>query len=142
VVQFGCRLRLRHGKIKGYTQTGVCPATGSAHRHEEKTMQEPDSEIVATRRDWWPQVRKFLVLQIKLYVDALRDVLISFLAFFAIVIDLIQHKTGNESYFEQLMRFGRRTEVSINLFGSYSPEQEAGRTVDSILNEIEQKLRR
>jgi hypothetical protein len=82
-----------------------------------------------------------LVLQVKLYVDAFRDLSVSLLAFVALVLDLVQKRTGADSYHEQLMHFGRRTEVKINLFGSYDASLQSGRNVDTILDDIEKKLR-
>lgn len=104
-------------------------------------MQEPEAEIVVREWQWWPQVRRVLVLQIKLYVDAFRDVCISLLAFVALVLDLVQRNSGEDSHFDRLMKFGRRTEVKINLFGSYDASLQSGRTVDTILDDIEDRLR-
>lgn len=89
----------------------------------------------------WPQVRKLLVFQIKLYIDALRDLLLSALSLGAFLIDIVQRNEGPESYFEKVLKFGRRTERSIDLFNHYDVEHQDEHSVDSILNEVEEKIR-
>jgi hypothetical protein len=90
----------------------------------------------------WPQLRKFLLFQIKLYIDAFRDIFLSALSLGAIVIDLAQQNTGPDSYFEKVLRFGRGTEKSINLFDQYGAAERGDRSVDSIIDDIEQKFKR
>lgn len=89
----------------------------------------------------WPQVRKLLVFQLKLYIDAFRDLLLSALSLGAFLIDIVQQNTGPESYFEKVLKFGRHTERSINLFNHFDREQQDGHSVDSILDEVEEKIR-
>lgn len=103
-----------------------------------------NQESLEAGRDWklWPQLRKFLVLQVKLYIDAFRDICISGLAAVAFVLDLLTQNSGPESYFERVMALGRRTERAINLFHSYDPAQDSERNVDSILKDVEDRLRR
>jgi len=88
----------------------------------------------------WPQLRKLLVFQIKLYVDAFRDIVLSALSLGAFLIDLVQQNTGPDCLFERVLNFGRGTERAINLFNQHSPEQQEGHSVDSILNEMEEKF--
>lgn len=90
----------------------------------------------------WPQVRRFLVFQIKLYLDAVRDVLFSFLAIGALLLDLVQQNHGNESVFAKLLRLGRRSESMINLFNEYDGSAGSEVNVDSLINEVEERLRR
>ena len=89
----------------------------------------------------WPQVRKLLVFQIKLYIDAFRDLLLSALSLGAFLIDLLQRNEGPDSYFERVLKFGRHTEHAINLFNQFDAEQHDEHSVDSILNEVEDKIR-
>lgn len=58
-----------------------------------------------------------LVFQFKLAADGLRDVLLSPLSIIAAVMGLIAGGDDPYRYFRDLLRFGRRTEVWINLFG-------------------------
>jgi hypothetical protein len=90
----------------------------------------------------WPQLRKFLVFQIKLYVDAFRDILLSALSLGAFILDLIQQNEGPDSFFEKVLQFGRRTERSINLFNQFGVDERGDRSVDSIIDEVEERFRR
>lgn len=90
----------------------------------------------------WPQLRKFVVFQIKLYVDAFRDLLLSALSLGAFIIDLIQQNDGPDSYFERVLRFGRGTERSINLFNQFDAEERGERSVDSVIERMEERFRR
>ena len=82
-------------------------------------------------------VRRLFIFQVKLAVDALRDILLSPISLIATVIDLIEGRTGKTSYFEILMKMGRKSEEKINLFEQY---QGRGKTVDSVLKQVEDVL--
>ena len=58
-----------------------------------------------------------LAFQFKLAADGLRDVLLSPLSIIAALMGLIAGGDDPYRYFRDLLRFGRRTEVWINLFG-------------------------
>jgi len=90
----------------------------------------------------WPQFRRLLVFQIKLYVDAFRDLFLSALSLGAFLIDLVQHNTGADSYFERVLKFGRGTERAINLFNHYDPDHQDSKSVDSVLNDLEDRFRK
>lgn len=90
----------------------------------------------------WPQVRRLLVFQIKLYVDAFRDIFLSALSLGAFLIDLIQHNAGPDSYFERVLKFGRGTERAINLFNQYDPADQDARSVDGVIRDIEDRFRK
>lgn len=90
----------------------------------------------------WPQLRKFLVFQIKLYVDAFRDILLSALSLGAFIIDLVQQNEDEDSYFERVLRFGRGTERSINLFNQFDADERGERSVDSVIDKVEEKFKR
>ncbi len=57
------------------------------------------------------------VFQFKLAADGLRDVLLSPLSLIAALMGLIAGGDDPYRYFRDLLRFGRRTEIWINLFG-------------------------
>jgi hypothetical protein len=86
---------------------------------------------------YWPSVRKFLVFQLKLYIDAFRDIFLSALSLLAFVLDIILLNQGPDSYFEKVLAFGRRSEVTINLFNQYDLDQQGGTSVDKILKDME-----
>ena len=89
----------------------------------------------------WTQVRRFIVFQVKLYVDAFRDFMLSFLSIPAFVIDLISGNEGEDSYMEKIFAMGRRTERAINLFEQHKPGEQEGHSVDSIIDNLEDKVR-
>jgi hypothetical protein len=106
--------------------------------HEANTLEQGGSESM---ENIWPQLRRLLVFQIKLYIDAFRDLFLSALSLGAFIIDLVQQNSGPDCYFEKVLRFGRKTEVTINLFNQYARDEQSGTTVDSILQEVEERVR-
>jgi hypothetical protein len=66
--------------------------------------------------------KRLLVFQVKLAVDALRDIILSPVSLICTVLDSIQKNRGKNSYFEKLMVFGRQTERRINLFEQHQVE--------------------
>lgn len=82
-------------------------------------------------------LKKLGIFQLKLAVDALRDILLSPLSLICTLIDLMEGKAGKDSHFEKLLRFGRRTERKINLFNQHDNDPEKGQTIDSLINQVE-----
>lgn len=78
--------------------------------------------------------RRLVIFQLKLAVDALRDIILSPVSIVCSLVDLAEKRKGKESYFEKLMVFGRNTEKKINLFEQHQQEDA---TIDSILNQVE-----
>lgn len=68
-------------------------------------------------------LRQLLIFQLKLGADALRDLLMSPVSILMFLLDLILRPPQEQSYHEQLMTFGRKTDRWINLFEDYSEEQ-------------------
>lgn len=77
-----------------------------------------------------------LVFQFKLAADGLRDVLLSPLSIVAALMGLIAGGDDPYRYFRDLLRFGRRTELWINLFGY---RRHAG-TSDDLIAPIKAKV--
>lgn len=90
----------------------------------------------------WPQLRRLLILQLKLYIDAFRDICLSVLSLGAFLIDVMQRNTGPDCYFDAIMKLGRRTERAINLFEHVYPDAQEEPSVDSLLRKAEDRLRR
>jgi len=109
---------------------------------DNATSHETGSQEIETMQRLWPQLRKFGVFQLKLTIDAFRDILLSALSLGAFIIDLIQQNDGPDSYFEKVLRFGQTTERSINLFNQFDGKERAERSVDSIIDEVEDRFRR
>jgi hypothetical protein len=87
--------------------------------------------------------RDVVVFQAKLVVDGLRDVLLSPLSIFAALIDLLIPGDDGGKRFYAVVRFGRRTERWINLFGAadrINPDA-SPQGADALLNEIEAFMR-
>lgn len=76
------------------------------------------------------------VFQFKLAADGLRDLLLSPLSFIAAVMGLIAGGDDPHRYFRDLLRFGRRTEMWINLFG----RRDRSGTSDELIAPIKQKV--
>lgn len=91
--------------------------------------------------EMWPQFRRLLILQVKLYVDAFRDIILSAVSLGAFLIDVVQRNTGSDCYFEKVLHFGRRSERTINLFNQYDPEHQGRNTVDGVINDLEDRFR-
>jgi len=73
-----------------------------------------------------------LLFQFKLVIDGLRDLLLSPLSIVAAVAGLIAGGEHPDRYFRKVIRFGRRTEVWINLFGEHGGPGTADHLVDPL----------
>ena len=93
--------------------------------------------------DRWQTFRDVLLFQGKLLVDGLRDILLSPVSIMAALIDLIVPGDDKGRRFYAVVRFGRRTEGWINLFGAadrHDPEKRMT-GVDAIADELEAMIR-
>jgi len=91
----------------------------------------------------FPVFRDVIVFQVKLLVDGLRDLLLSPVSIFAALVDLLVPGDDGGKRFYGVVRFGRRTEQWINLFGAadrHAPEI-AAKGVDVLLEELERLMR-
>lgn len=83
-------------------------------------------------------LRHLLVFQLKLALDALRDLALSPLSIGVFVLDAIRQPALDDSLYVKLMKLGRRSDRLINLFDEYS---DVGHfTVDHAVTEVEQAL--
>ena len=95
--------------------------------------------------DRWTLIRDILVLQVKLLVDGLRDLVLVPISLVVGIISLL--KAGNTSggEFYELLRVGRRSERWINLFGAaervYGPAIDEDRfpaeDIDEMVSRVE-----
>ena len=81
-------------------------------------------------------VRDVVVFQFKLAADGLRDIALSPISIGAAILGLIRGGDNPGRYFRNLQRFGRRTDIWINLFGQYRH----GPTADRFLEPLERKV--
>ncbi len=110
--------------------------------HPSEKQQNLSASISKPNTNPTHPFRRLVIFQLKLGVDALRDILLSPVSIICSLIDLAEKRKGENSYFEKLMVFGRNTEKKINLFEQqhkyqqqHQHQQEA--TIDSILNQVE-----
>jgi len=77
------------------------------------------------------------MFQLKLALDALRDLFLSPISIIAIVIDMITKREGKDSYYQQLMALGRKSDDWINLFEHQQKKPfSGGASVDSLLEQL------
>jgi hypothetical protein len=104
--------------------------------------QAPDSSTCkarVTNADRWELLRDVTVFQLKLLLDAVRDVVLSPLSLIAAAAGLIGGGERPRRYLEDLIRVGRRTDRWINLFGEFDQDsREAG--VDALVAEVEKRV--
>jgi hypothetical protein len=74
-------------------------------------MQETPS-----KNESWPLIRQGIVFQLKLGLDALRDILMSPVSIVLVVADIVMGNNQQQSYFVKLMRLGKKSDHWINLF--------------------------
>ena len=82
--------------------------------------------------------RHFIFFQIKLFVDAFRDLLFSPISLIAFAYDAVVRPPVKDSLSYKLTLAGRKSDRMINLFGEYNESGEF--TIDENLNEIESAL--
>jgi hypothetical protein len=83
-------------------------------------------------------LKLLMIFQLKLGLDALRDVLLSPVSIIAMLLDIVLRHDPKQSYFLRLMHFGRLSDHWINLFGIKQPFQKhRSDSVDHWLSQIE-----
>ncbi|MGK0373578.1 MAG: hypothetical protein ACJA2E_000045 [Arenicella sp.] len=82
--------------------------------------------------------RHLVFFQIKLIVDALRDLLFSPISLIAFIFDAVVKPPVGQSLSYKLTRLGRKSDRMINLFGEYTASGEF--TIDATVNDLESKL--
>ena len=81
-------------------------------------QNESQSEKTDDGRDRWALIRDIAVLQVKLIVDGLRDLILVPISLVAGIVSLAKSNTGSDSEFYDLLRLGKKSERWINLFGA------------------------
>ena len=104
---------------------------------EEKSP--PDSEPDAPNH--WQLLWDVLGFQLKLAMDGLRDVMLSPISIGMALYGLVAHPHDPGMYFNRLLKFGRRTDVWINLFGASEHYQDENvPTSDAYIKKLEDLL--
>lgn len=106
---------------------------------------ETDTKAISPTPDRWTLVRDVLVLQVKLVVDGLRDVILVPVSLLVGIVSLLGSGYAAGTEFYELLRLGRRSERWINLFGAaervYGPalaeERFPAESIDEIVGRVE-----
>ena len=96
----------------------------------------PQDEAIPLNRAF----RHLIVFQIKLFVDAFRDLLFSPISLAAFIFDAIIRPPVKESLSFKLMHGGRRSDRMINLFDEHTSSGEF--TIDTTVAEVESVIHR
>jgi hypothetical protein len=96
----------------------------------------------STRKDVRGLLRDVGVFQLKLLVDALRDLVMSPLTLSAAALDLLLSGQQPPQYFRAMLRAGKRSERWIDLWAAaYEQDGARAENVDAVLLRLEQALR-
>ena len=77
-----------------------------------------------SKHDRWPLIRQAIVFQLKLGLDALRDILMSPVSIVLVVTDIVMANNHQQCYFIRLLGLGKKSDHWINLFGVDLPSAE------------------
>ncbi|NVJ59735.1 MAG: hypothetical protein HWE27_05050 [Gammaproteobacteria bacterium] len=84
------------------------------------------------------KIKRFGIFQLKLALDAVRDILLSPLSFIMTVVDILHNTNEKDSHFNKLLSFGRKTERRINLFNQHDQDVDGVQTVDDLVSQVEE----
>lgn len=108
-------------------------------------MNEPNISRLALIRD-------MLVFQVKLAMDAIRDLFLSPVSIICGLVDILNGNSLSKSYFHKLMALGRQSDSWLNLFGNHdkadaglnvqdNQKEKADANVDQLFLKIESLLK-
>lgn len=106
-------------------------------------MQNRDKPLVVTEEkssNLWRRTRKLLLLQIKLWIDAIRDFALMPVGLICYLLDMVSDKK-DDHHWQKLMSWGRQSDHHINLFQHESFEQKKTVTVDDVADIVEDVLK-
>lgn len=78
--------------------------------------------MTSSSKQRWHLIRESIKFQIKLTLDALRDLLLSPVAILCTLLDLMKGNSKHQGYFQRLMLWGHNTDHWLNLFGDLPPK--------------------
>jgi hypothetical protein len=95
-----------------------------------------------TKRKAGPLIRAVAVLQLKLALSALRDLVLIPLALAAALADLVQLRTHAPRYFRYILRTGEHSDRWIDVwYSAHDAQQEPRGNVDALLSRVEEVVR-
>jgi hypothetical protein len=89
-----------------------------------------------TTKRKWHLIRDNIKFQIKLTLDAVRDLLLSPVAIICTILDLLKGNNTNQGYFQRLMQMGHATDHWLNLFGDV-PTKETATAAEQVVSSID-----
>jgi hypothetical protein len=107
------------------------PESAKKQEQEHETESEPEHHETRFRLVW-----QVLLFQFKLAADGLRDLLLVPISLGAGILGLLVGGDEPDQYFRRLLRFGRRTDIWINLFGQHRH----GPTSDNLVKPLEESV--
>ena len=89
----------------------------------------------------WEFIRDVLAFQLKLGIDAIRDLVLVPISIFVAIADLVVGGERPGQYFYRVLELGRRSDIWINLFNAYPTAncstESPDITVDALLGQLE-----
>ena len=82
----------------------------------------------------WQLIRESIKFQIKLILDAARDLILSPVAIICTVLDLVKGNSKQDGHFQRLMHWGHNTDHWLNLFGDLPVNAKEASSVDAANN--------
>jgi hypothetical protein len=82
----------------------------------------------------WQLIRESIKFQIKLILDAARDLILSPVAIICTVLDLAKGNNKQDGHFQRLMNWGHNTDHWLNLFGDLPVNAKVVTTVENANN--------
>jgi hypothetical protein len=104
----------------------------------ESLPQTSDRETTSVDR--WQFFRDVLVFQVKLALDALRDVILVPISIGAALFDLVSSGKRTGRNFYRVFAMGKRTDIWINLFDTYGNPDESPEAADTIVDSLVAQL--
>ncbi len=102
------------------------------------TQQTPTTQPVLTAKpvlpakkvQFWTALRHLLRFQLKLALDAIRDVVMSPVSILCFLLDVILRPDEADSFHRKMILLGRKTDRRINLFGGHRRERKAAQPAE------------
>ncbi len=82
---------------------------------------------------------KVLLFQLKLLADGVRDIILSPLSIIAMIMGLVMGNKKPDKYFNRLLKFGRRSDMWINLFDTYKGKYTSDAWIAPLEDRVKQK---
>lgn len=123
-------------------------STDTNHADCDPSDKNKSEQSKSDRTTTVAQLKRLGVFQIKLGLDALRDILLSPLSILFTLMDLAEKNKPEDSHFNKLLAFGRRTERRINLFNQHDDDieqveaKQKVQTVDTLVTQIEDIIKK